>query len=637
MNKKRTYFVIALIFAYVALLSPLWADSKVVCEGVGSSRDAALDRALRDAVRQGAGVDINSISTLVANEDDEEFREQTVSATMGAVKSYRIIGASQEGGAWRVKIEAIVTRKQVGRPEDVNVQEAKVIVVARQRVLAFPDVVGTNAQYFQTEIERELVDRKFDVRFALFDKKKVFNPANDLPNMGIDPLQADIIIFAEVDTKYRGKKVFYGLPRHRVQTVVTLKAIRPDSLKIVATEMFKADVKGRDVERAVEGAIERAVDKVSTTFVDKLVKKLIWERNNGRIFSLHLQGKGLPSDHMLRFASSVSGLPGMLKVIPRHRTKKSTLIDCLTYLGRNAMMQTIYPVLNELNLEVAGFQSNSFVLGPYSGKKARVWIDSIPQGAEVYLDMAMLGDTPILTEIDPGSHNLRFSCLGFHDTKATIQAVRGRVVRVMAELEVQEVAVAKGRVTLNSTPSGATVKNEKNQVIGKTPLTDFEMKVGTHSLKLVLKDYRTKIMNVVVEKDQTVKYEAELIKSVDLAKTFRQRYLSGTSKKMLQRAEKERNGGRFKQAINILQKTVEQDDKCVEAYREMGEIYEYELYELESALSNYTRFYRKFGDQVPAKERKKASYKTEIKLIEEAISRVERKMKEDREAADQAP
>ena len=140
-----------------------------------------------------------------------------------------------------------------------------------------------------------------------------------------------------------------------------------------------------------------------------------------------------------------------------------------------------------------------------------------------------------------------------------------------------------------------------------------------------------------IEKDQTVKYEAELIKSVDLAKTFRQRYLSGTSKKMLQRAEKERNGGRFQQAINILQKTVEQDEKCVEAYREMGEIYEYELYELESALSNYTRFYRKFGDQVPAKERKKASYKTEIKLIEEAISRVERKIKQDREAANLEP
>ncbi len=635
MNKLSSYLIIVLLIAFV--VTPLRADNKVVVEGVASSRDAALDRALRDAVRQGAGVDINSLSTLVANEDDEEFREQTVSATMGAVTSYRILEAVQQNGAWRVKIEAMVSRKQVGKPEDVNVQDAKVIVIARQRILKFPTTIGTDASYFQTEIEQELVDRHFDVRFALFDKKKVFNPTNDLPNMGIDPLQADIIIFAEVDTKYRGKKVFYNLPRHRVQTTVTLKAIRPDSLKIVASEMFKADVKGRDLEKAAEGAIERAVDKISTKFVDNLVKKLIWERNNGRIFSLHLQGKGLPSDNMLRFASLVSNLPGMLKVIPRHRTKKKTLIDCLTYLGRNAMMQTIYPVLNELNLEVSGFQSNSFVLGPYSGKKARVWVDSIPQGAEVYLDMAMLGDTPILTEIDPGSHNLRFSCLGFHDTKTTIQAVRGRVVRVMAELETQELAIAKGRVTLTSTPSGATVKNEKDQVIGKTPMENYELNVGTHHLKLVLNEYQTKVQKVVVEKDQTVKYEVGLVKAVDLAKTFRERYLSGTSKRLLQRARSERNGSRFKQAINILQKAVEQDEKCVEAYREMGEIYEFDLYELSSALSNYTRFYRHFGDQVPAKERKKAAYKTEIKLIEEAIDRVEKKIKEDREAANQEP
>ena len=101
------------------------ADKTVTVEGVGASKDAALDRALRDAVRQGACVDINSISTLVAGEEDEEFREQTVSATMGAVTGYRIIEVTKlEERSWKVKIEATVTRKQVSRPEDVQVQDA---------------------------------------------------------------------------------------------------------------------------------------------------------------------------------------------------------------------------------------------------------------------------------------------------------------------------------------------------------------------------------------------------------------------------------------------------------------------------------------------------------------------------------
>ena len=64
MNKLSSYLIIVLLIAFV--VTPLRADNKVVVEGVASSRDAALDRALRDAVRQGAGVDINSLMSTPA-------------------------------------------------------------------------------------------------------------------------------------------------------------------------------------------------------------------------------------------------------------------------------------------------------------------------------------------------------------------------------------------------------------------------------------------------------------------------------------------------------------------------------------------------------------------------------------------
>ena len=132
------------LFVGVGILSlagpaPLWAEETVVVEGVATSRDAALDRALRDAVRQGAGVDINSLSSLIANEDREEFREQTVSATMGSVTSYQILATSQDKGVWRVKVKATVSKKQVGRPQDVSIQNAKVIVIARRIMRYFPE------------------------------------------------------------------------------------------------------------------------------------------------------------------------------------------------------------------------------------------------------------------------------------------------------------------------------------------------------------------------------------------------------------------------------------------------------------------------------------------------------------------
>ena len=70
--KRFTLLFVSLMTVLLVMVLPgfLSANSTVVVEGVASSRDGALDRALRDAVRQGAGVDIDSISTLVATEED---------------------------------------------------------------------------------------------------------------------------------------------------------------------------------------------------------------------------------------------------------------------------------------------------------------------------------------------------------------------------------------------------------------------------------------------------------------------------------------------------------------------------------------------------------------------------------------
>ena len=289
------------------------ADTTVTVEGVAGSRDAALDRALRDAVRQGAGVDIDSIATLVATEDDENFREQMVSATTGSVQSYRILSVTSQNNIFRVKVEATVSKKQTVKPTDITVNDAKVIVVSRTLFKRFDQSIADDSDYLQSELESELVNRHFDVRFAIYDKNKVFDPARDLPQMDIDPLQTDIIIFAEQISTYKGKKVYYGIDRHTVKTEIELKAIRPDSLKIVASKQFSAEVKGRDIGKAVEGSIERATDKMSVDFVDQLVRQLVWERNNGRIFSIYLQGKNLPSDNMLLFIAKVGAMPGMMK------------------------------------------------------------------------------------------------------------------------------------------------------------------------------------------------------------------------------------------------------------------------------------------------------------------------------------
>jgi hypothetical protein len=634
--KRFSFHFLSLIIslAVISTVTPLFADNTVVVEGVASTRDGALDRALRDAVRQGAGVDIDSISTLVATEEDESFREQTVSATTGSVQSYRILAASLNNGMWRVKVEASVSKKQAVKPTDVSVTDAKVIVVGRT-IFEGPDSIDVGGNDLKEALEGELVDRHFDVRFAMFDKEKVFNPALDLPEMGIDPLQTDIIIFAEQVSKFRDKKDYYGIERYRVKTTIELKAIRPDSLKIVASKRFEAEVTGRTMEKATEGSVERATEKMSVDFVDQLVRQLVWERNNGRIFSIYLEGKNLGSDQMLTFISRVGTLPGMMKVLPRHRTNDKTLIDCLSYLGRSALMQTLFPVLNELNLEISGFQANSVVLAPYRGVNGRLWVDSIPQGADVYIDMALAGTTPILKELTPGSHNVRFSCLGFYDTKATIEAVRGKVVRVMGELEVENMEQKTGLVNLVTIPEGATIRNDKQQVIGDTPLYNLTLDIGTHPLTFSKEGFITKTEIVTVGPDKAADYKIELIKMTDLVAQFQNSYRTGTSKGMLAAAAKKKAEEDYEGAATILIKVLKNDKDCMDAAYLLGEIYENNLEKFSSANLYYSRYFRMLSS-VPVEDQQRGDYKTQMELVEEAIARVEEKIQKRMEELDKA-
>ncbi len=83
----------------------------------------------------------------------------------------------------------------------------------------------------------------------------------------------------------------------------------------------------------------------------------------------------------------------------------------------------------DMHLNLANFEP-----APQPAAQASLVIDSIPTGAEVELDGAPMGHTPLTVAIAPGSHQIAVKKKGFSDWSKTLQ-VTGGAVHVNAELE----------------------------------------------------------------------------------------------------------------------------------------------------------------------------------------------------------
>ncbi|MFH1850971.1 MAG: hypothetical protein ABIA75_01360 [Candidatus Neomarinimicrobiota bacterium] len=102
---KPSRFVV--IFAVLAVLAQAQTQ-KVLGEGMGLNRDAAIEQAKRSAVENGLGAVISS-ETVVKNA--AVFSDNIYSKAQGFVKTFQVVNESQgPDGLWEVTIEAEITQ-----------------------------------------------------------------------------------------------------------------------------------------------------------------------------------------------------------------------------------------------------------------------------------------------------------------------------------------------------------------------------------------------------------------------------------------------------------------------------------------------------------------------------------------------
>lgn len=137
-------------------------------------------------------------------------------------------------------------------------------------------------------------------------------------------------------------------------------------------------------------------------------------------------------------------------------------------------------------------------------------VKSTPEGAAVYLD----GDdtdektNTILADLEPGDYTVKLVLEGYDDWEKDVTVEGGDTVTVEATL----VANAFGALQVNSTPvQGAEIWLDGDSTGVATDAFFDSLAVGSHTLKLTLKDYKDWDTTVTIVKDEIDTVNAVLV------------------------------------------------------------------------------------------------------------------------------
>ncbi|MBU2645932.1 flagellar assembly protein T N-terminal domain-containing protein [bacterium] len=116
--KRRISFLPVIFLIAGLFILPAWSQAAVIGKGQakifndndGSARDQALRNALRDAVKQGVGVILDS-NTIVKNWT--VIQDEVYSSARGFVKEYKVLKDEKVGDTWFIEIEAEVATDQI--------------------------------------------------------------------------------------------------------------------------------------------------------------------------------------------------------------------------------------------------------------------------------------------------------------------------------------------------------------------------------------------------------------------------------------------------------------------------------------------------------------------------------------------
>jgi len=135
---------------------------------------------------------------------------------------------------------------------------------------------------------------------------------------------------------------------------------------------------------------------------------------------------------------------------------------------------------------------------------ARLYIESYPSGAYVYINGIYRGTTPLNLELDPGTYSIRIEKSGYKTEYETVTLSPGDTRTIFKDLE-----PLKAKLYVHSNPPDASVYID-GIYKGITPLT-LELDPGTYSIRIEKSGYKTEYETVTLSPGDTKTVSKSLI------------------------------------------------------------------------------------------------------------------------------
>ncbi len=188
------------------------------------------------------------------------------------------------------------------------------------------------------------------------------------------------------------------------------------------------------------------------------------------------------------------------------------------YRGRTPLAIELSAGTHEVELRLDGYEPYRARVQVRAGQTTRLsprlaavvrtgtlFVDSSPQGAEVYVDGDRVGRTPVRLALNEGTHDVELRLAGYEPYRARVQVRAGQTTRLSPRLAA---VVRTGTLEVTSTPEGAEVYVD-GTYRGRTRLL-LDLEAGAHDVEVRLGGYSSYKARVRVEPGRTTRVHARL-------------------------------------------------------------------------------------------------------------------------------
>jgi hypothetical protein len=316
------------IIAAITALSSL-AALEISAEGrasgdLANAREIALADALREAVRQGTGLDV--LGSTETRDFTLDF-DRVLGSAFGHVKSYKVLESRLgQDGIYRVKISADVEK---GTPSAKNKLAMRELILRKNSPRLSVRIGGASGDHATALIE---------------------DAARDLQIQTVPPgAPCDFQILGEISLRHNGRQTLNAKPPENVFACRgALRAIRTDTGEVVALDTL-SNIRAigspvLEIPDAAHDALERAFRPDDTDGVPPILGKVIarWVAETDLGATKRIQRSGITSEEFQSLSAALAEREKISAVWPREFDSQGlSVIDVETRLDNMGLGQEI--------------------------------------------------------------------------------------------------------------------------------------------------------------------------------------------------------------------------------------------------------------------------------------------------------